>query len=71
MTRERNPRIKTGDDDFDSRKLLTLRGRLSLQVEPQEHGLRLDQFLATRLTWRSRTSLEQLIRSGKVEKVVS
>ncbi len=67
MNQEKTPRIKTGDDDFDSRKLLTLRGRLGLTVEAHEHGLRLDQFLAARLTWRSRTSLEQLIRSGKVE----
>ena len=49
--------------------LSTLRGKLRLMVEPGEHSMRLDQFLVGRLRWRSRTSIEQLISTGKVELV--
>ncbi len=60
-------RIRSSEDDFDAEKLLTLRGKLSLTVEREEHGQRLDQFLTRRMGWRSRNSIVHLIDEGKVE----
>jgi len=43
--------------------------RLTLQVEPGDDGQRLDAFLTTRLTWRSRSAVQALIREGRVERL--
>ena len=63
------PQTSDGTDetgDGDERKLSTLRSRLRLFVSPEEHGLRLDHFLAKRCTWRSRTKIEELIQTDRV-----
>jgi len=56
-----------GDRDLEEQKLLSLRSRLRLVVEGGEAGMRLDQFLAKRCPWRSRTKIEELIEQGQVE----
>jgi 23S rRNA pseudouridine1911/1915/1917 synthase len=43
------------------------RTRLRLIVGRDEAGMRLDQFLAKRCTWRSRTKIEELIHDDQVE----
>jgi 23S rRNA pseudouridine1911/1915/1917 synthase len=40
--------------------------RLGWEVPEEEHGERLDRFLAPRLSWRSRTSVVELIQDGQV-----
>ena len=67
MKREHHARIRTASSDRDAEKLLTLRGRLALTVETPEAGMRLDAFLACRLTWRSRTSIQTLIDTEQIE----
>jgi len=56
-------------DAADAARLSTLRSRLRLVVDGHEAGMRLDQFLAKRCPWRSRTKIEELIRQGQVEMV--
>jgi len=41
-------------------------GDLAFEVHLPQHGQRLDRFLAERLSWRSRTKAQELIRSGHV-----
>ncbi len=41
---------------------------LTWTVEPEEHGIRIDRFLMSRLTWRSRTSLVALLAEGQVRR---
>lgn len=53
-------------DDFDVRLLDGRRETLSYRVASGEEGLRLDQFLAKRLTWRSRSSVRSLLDEGLV-----
>lgn len=67
MTRPHNARIRSKAGDVDSQKLMSLRERILLVVEPFEQGMRLDQFLASRMTWRSRTKIRSLIKEGEVE----
>ncbi len=67
MEEKHRPRLKTVSTDLDARKLSTLRGRIALVVEGDEHGMRLDRFLARRMTWRSRTSIQKLIDEQQVE----
>ena len=67
MNKPPERRIRSREVEFDSKKLTTLRGRLSILVESHENGMRLDRFLASRMAWRSRTKIEQLIDEGKVE----
>ena len=65
--------MKAPEDDADAEaaidedKFLTLRSHLKLKVERGEAGMRLDQFLAKRCPWRSRTKIEELIQQGQVE----
>lgn len=54
-------------DDFDVRVLDGTLESLSYRVADGEQGLRLDQFLARRLHWRSRTSVCRLLDEGRVE----
>lgn len=61
------PRKAKGGDDFDVRVLDGRRETLSYRVADGEQGLRLDQFLAKRLSWRSRTSVCRLLDDGEVE----
>lgn len=42
------------------------RDRFQWEVCPEEHGMRLDQWLQKRLDWRSRTAIVALIREGRV-----
>jgi len=63
----RRPRKAKGGDDFDVRVLDGRRESLSYRVAEGEQGLRLDQFLARRLAWRSRTSVGRLVDDGLVE----
>ena len=42
------------------------RDRFEWTVCPEEHGLRLDQWLQKKLDWRSRTAIVDLIRKGRV-----
>jgi 23S rRNA pseudouridine1911/1915/1917 synthase len=63
----RRPRKAKGGDDFDVRVLDGRRETLSYRVADGEEGLRLDQFLAKRLSWRSRTSVVKLLDDGLVE----
>jgi len=63
----RRPRKAKGGDDFDVRVLDGRRETLSYRVADGEQGLRLDQFLAKRLAWRSRTSVVRLLDDGLVE----
>ena len=53
-------------DDFDVRLLDGRLETMSYRVADGEEGLRLDQFLAKRLTWRSRTSVCRLLDDGMV-----
>ncbi len=53
-------------DDFDVRLLDGKLETMSYRVADGEEGLRLDQFLAKRLTWRSRTSVCRLLDDGMV-----
>ncbi len=53
-------------DDFDVRVLDGRTEHLSYRVAEGEQGLRLDQWLAKRLHWRSRTSVCRLLDEGKV-----
>ncbi|MBL4845958.1 MAG: RluA family pseudouridine synthase [Planctomycetes bacterium] len=39
---------------------------LTFEVPPDEHKLRIDRFLSERLTWRSRTSILELLSEGQV-----
>ncbi len=55
-----------GGDDFDVRVLDGRRETLSYRVDDSDLGLRLDQFLAKRLSWRSRTSVVKLLDDGLV-----
>ncbi|MHC5212540.1 MAG: RluA family pseudouridine synthase [Planctomycetota bacterium] len=54
-------------DDFDVRVLDGRRESLSYRVADGEQGMRLDQFLAKRLHWRSRSSVCRLLDEGRVE----
>jgi 23S rRNA pseudouridine1911/1915/1917 synthase len=63
----RRPRKAKGGDDFDVRVLDGRRETLSYRVAEGEQGLRLDQFLAKRLAWRSRSSVVRLLDDGLVE----
>lgn len=40
--------------------------RLFFRVDPADEGSRLDQFLGRRMPWRSRTSIQELVRQGRV-----
>jgi 23S rRNA pseudouridine1911/1915/1917 synthase len=60
------PKKAKGGDDFDVRVLDGRTESLSYRVEDAELGLRLDQFLARRLSWRSRTSVARLLDDGLV-----
>ncbi|MCI0340078.1 MAG: RluA family pseudouridine synthase [Planctomycetales bacterium] len=40
--------------------------RIEFEVHPADDGLRLDRFLRVRMPWRSRSSLQGLIRGGRV-----
>jgi len=53
-------------DDFDIRLLDGRKREYGYDVREGEAGLRLDQFLARRLSWRSRTSVQQLVDEGHV-----
>ncbi|MHC4844855.1 MAG: RluA family pseudouridine synthase [Planctomycetota bacterium] len=53
-------------DDFDVRLLDGRRETLSYRVAAGEERLRLDQFLAKRLSWRSRSSVRALLDEGLV-----
>jgi len=53
-------------DDFDVRLLDGRRETLSYRVAAGEERLRLDQFLAKRLSWRSRSSVRSLLDDGLV-----
>jgi 23S rRNA pseudouridine1911/1915/1917 synthase len=53
-------------DDFDVRLLDGRRESYRYRVADGEVGLRLDQFLAKRLSWRSRTSARRLLDEGLV-----
>jgi 23S rRNA pseudouridine1911/1915/1917 synthase len=50
----------------DIKKLTTLGERLVLEADGSEVGLRMDAFLARRMPWRTRTSVQRLMRDGKV-----
>jgi 23S rRNA pseudouridine1911/1915/1917 synthase len=54
-------------DDFDVRLLDGRRETLSYRVASGEEGLRLDQFLAKRLSWRSRSSVRALLDDDQIE----
>lgn len=58
-------RLRRGDD-FDVRLLDGRREAYRYRVADGEVGLRLDQFLAKRLSWRSRTSVRKLLDEGLV-----
>lgn len=62
---ERLPRARRGDD-FDVRLLDGRRESYRYRVADGEGGLRLDQFLAKRLSWRSRTASRRLLDDGLV-----
>ena len=62
---KRLPRARRGDD-FDVRILDGRREAFRYRVADGEEGLRLDQFLAKRLSWRSRTSSRKLLDEGLV-----
>ncbi|MEW6745727.1 MAG: RluA family pseudouridine synthase [Planctomycetota bacterium] len=47
-------------------KPLDSNGRILLRVDPAHAGMRLDSYLALRMPWRTRSSIQQLIRDGKV-----
>ncbi|MCB9898221.1 MAG: RluA family pseudouridine synthase [Planctomycetes bacterium] len=53
--------------DFDIRLLDGRRTRMFYDVRDDEAGQRLDQFLAGRLVWRSRSSARKLLDEGLVE----
>lgn len=53
-------------DDFDVRLLDGRRESFRYQVADGEVGMRLDQFLAKRLSWRSRTAVCKLLDEGLV-----
>ena len=55
-----------GGDDFDVRVLDGRLETMSYRVAEGEQGLRLDQFLARRLHWRSRSSVVRLLDEGQV-----
>jgi 23S rRNA pseudouridine1911/1915/1917 synthase len=61
----RAPRARRGED-FDVRLLDGRREAHRYRVADGEQGLRLDQFLAKRLSWRSRTSARKLLDEGLV-----
>jgi 23S rRNA pseudouridine1911/1915/1917 synthase len=61
------PRKAKGGDDFDVRVLDGRKETLSYRVAEGEQGLRLDQWLAKRLSWRSRSSVVKLLDEGLVE----
>jgi 23S rRNA pseudouridine1911/1915/1917 synthase len=63
----RRPRKAKGGDDFDVRVLDGRKETLSYRVADGEQGLRLDQWLAKRLSWRSRSSVVRLLDDGLVE----
>ena len=48
------------------RDLSRQRDRFEWEVLPEEHGSRLDRWLLHKLDWRSRTSIVDLIRGGRV-----
>ncbi len=50
---------------MDVLRLLGREEELSLRVEPDEHGLRLDRLLAKRLPFASRTTIATWIRAGR------
>ncbi|MDG2148673.1 MAG: RluA family pseudouridine synthase [Planctomycetota bacterium] len=64
--RERMARARRGED-FDVRLLEGGQEVYRYRVADGEVGLRLDQFLAKRLSWRSRTSARKLLDEGLVE----
>lgn len=64
-TKARTARAPRGDD-FDVRLLDGRRESYRYRVADGEGGLRLDQFLAKRLSWRSRTSARKLLDEGLV-----
>jgi len=51
---------------YDIKKLTTLGERLVLEASGADAGLRMDAFLARRMPWRTRTSVQRLMRDGKV-----
>ncbi len=63
--RERMARARRGDD-FDVRMLDGSHEAYRYRVADGEEGMRLDQFLAKRLSWRSRTSACKLLDEGFV-----
>ncbi|MFO0982579.1 MAG: RluA family pseudouridine synthase [Planctomycetota bacterium] len=52
--------------EHDLRQLTTLGERLVLDATSPDVGMRIDAFLAQRMPWRTRTSIQRLIRDGKV-----
>src|SRR5262249_2037245 len=62
----RRPKAQ-GGDDFDGRVLDGRKETLSYRVADGEQGLRLDQWLAKRLSWRSRSSVVRLLDDGLVQ----
>lgn len=63
--RERMARARRGED-FDVRMLEGHMEAYRYRVADGETGMRLDQFLAKRLSWRSRTSARKLLDEGMV-----
>ena len=59
------PKARRGDD-FDVRMLDGRKGSYSYKVQESEAGLRLDHFLAKRLSWRSRASIRKLLDADMV-----
>jgi len=60
-------RLRRHDPDEEPGPDSDADNRIELRVDAEEHGQRLDRFLAQRLQWRSRSSVERLIKDGKVE----
>ncbi len=54
-------------NDFDVRVLDGRRETYSYRVADGEGGMRLDRFLAKRLSWRSRTSVQRMLDLGMIE----
>lgn len=67
MAKQRKRERAKRGDDFDIRFLDGDREAYRYRVADGEEGLRLDQFLAKRFSWRSRTSIRRLIAEGLVE----
>lgn len=65
-SRKARPARARRGEDFDVRLLDGRRESLRYRVADGEEHLRLDQFLAKRLSWRSRTSARRLLDDGLV-----